>query len=40
LPLGLQVIGKAFDEATVFKVGRSVEQAAGFSAKPVKWWRA
>jgi aspartyl-tRNA(Asn)/glutamyl-tRNA(Gln) amidotransferase subunit A len=39
LPLGLQIIGKAFDEATVLKVGRSVEQAAGFSAKPASWWR-
>ncbi len=39
LPLGLQIIGKAFDEATVLKVGRSVEQAAGFAAKPPRWWR-
>ena len=34
LPLGLQVIGRAFDEATVLRVGRSIEQAAGFTAKP------
>jgi aspartyl-tRNA(Asn)/glutamyl-tRNA(Gln) amidotransferase subunit A len=40
LPLGLQVIGKAFDEATVLRVGRSVEQAANFGAKPQKWWTA
>jgi len=39
LPLGLQVIGQAFDEATVFKVGRAIEQAAGFTATPAKWWR-
>jgi aspartyl-tRNA(Asn)/glutamyl-tRNA(Gln) amidotransferase subunit A len=39
LPLGLQVIGKAFDEATVLKVGRSIEQAADFTAKPATWWR-
>jgi aspartyl-tRNA(Asn)/glutamyl-tRNA(Gln) amidotransferase subunit A len=39
LPLGLQIIGKAFDEATVFRVGRSVEAAAGFTAKPATWWR-
>ncbi|HUO92328.1 MAG TPA: Asp-tRNA(Asn)/Glu-tRNA(Gln) amidotransferase subunit GatA [Rhizomicrobium sp.] len=39
LPLGLQVIGKAFDEATVFKVGRSLEQGANFTAKPATWWR-
>src|SRR6202012_1054660 len=40
LPLGLQVIGKAFDEATVLRAGRSVEQAANFTAKPQQWWRA
>jgi aspartyl-tRNA(Asn)/glutamyl-tRNA(Gln) amidotransferase subunit A len=34
LPLGLQVIGRAFDEETVFRVGRALEQAAGFSAVP------
>ncbi|MEX2202351.1 MAG: Asp-tRNA(Asn)/Glu-tRNA(Gln) amidotransferase subunit GatA [Dongiaceae bacterium] len=34
LPLGLQVIGRAFDEATVLRVGRSIERAAGFTAKP------
>ena len=38
LPLGLQVIGKALDEATVFQVGAALEQAAGFTAKPGKWW--
>src|SRR6185437_14549716 len=30
LPLGLQVIGKAFDEATVLRAGRSIETAAAF----------
>jgi len=40
LPLGLQIIGKAFDEATVLRAGRSIEQAAGFTAKPQPWWRA
>ncbi|WP_339928886.1 Asp-tRNA(Asn)/Glu-tRNA(Gln) amidotransferase subunit GatA [uncultured Brevundimonas sp.] len=38
LPLGLQVIGKALDEATVFKVASALEDAAGFVAKPEKWW--
>ncbi|EGF89820.1 glutamyl-tRNA and/or aspartyl-tRNA amidotransferase, A subunit [Asticcacaulis biprosthecium C19] len=38
LPLGLQVIGKTLDEGTVFAVGAALEQAAGFSAKPSKWW--
>jgi aspartyl-tRNA(Asn)/glutamyl-tRNA(Gln) amidotransferase subunit A len=34
LPLGLHVIGKPFDEATVLKVGQVIENAAGFTAKP------
>ena len=37
LPLGLQVIGKAFDEETLFQTAHVIEQAAGrFS--PSKWW--
>lgn len=37
LPLGLQVIGKAFDEETLFSVGDIIEKAAGrFS--PKRWW--
>ena len=34
LPLGLQVIGRPFDEATVFAVGATLERAACFSARP------
>jgi aspartyl-tRNA(Asn)/glutamyl-tRNA(Gln) amidotransferase subunit A len=34
LPLGLQVIGRAFDEETVLRVGGVLERAAGFTAKP------
>ncbi|MBS0558749.1 MAG: Asp-tRNA(Asn)/Glu-tRNA(Gln) amidotransferase subunit GatA [Proteobacteria bacterium] len=34
LPLGLQVIGKPFDEETVFSVAAAIERAAGFSALP------
>jgi len=34
LPLGLQVIGRAFDEETMFKVAGVLEQAAGFDAVP------
>jgi aspartyl-tRNA(Asn)/glutamyl-tRNA(Gln) amidotransferase subunit A len=34
LPLGLQVIGRNFDEETVFAVGRAIERAAAFTAKP------
>ncbi len=38
LPLGLQVIGKAFDEATVLRAGRAIEIAADFRSKPHAWW--
>ena len=34
LPLGLQVIGRAFDEETVFAVGAALERAAAFEALP------
>ncbi len=34
LPLGLQILGKAFDEETVFKVGGVLEEAAGFETLP------
>jgi aspartyl-tRNA(Asn)/glutamyl-tRNA(Gln) amidotransferase subunit A len=39
LPLGLQVIGKAFDETTVLRAGRAIEIAADFRARPQAWWR-
>jgi aspartyl-tRNA(Asn)/glutamyl-tRNA(Gln) amidotransferase subunit A len=32
--LGLQVIGKMFDEETVFRVGGALETAANFTARP------
>ncbi len=38
LPLGLQVIGRALDEETVFAVAGALEQAAGFTAKAKAWW--
>lgn len=34
LPMGLQILGKAWDEETVFRVGRAVERAANFTAIP------
>jgi aspartyl-tRNA(Asn)/glutamyl-tRNA(Gln) amidotransferase subunit A len=34
LPLGLQVIGRHFDEETVFAVSAALERAAGFTALP------
>ena len=37
LPLGLQLIGRPFDEDTLFSLGEVIEQAAGhFTAR--KWW--
>jgi len=38
LPLGLQIITRALDEETMFSVGAAIEDAAGFGAKPEKWW--
>ncbi len=38
LPLGLQVIGKALDEESVFAVSAELERAANFRAKAAKWW--
>jgi aspartyl-tRNA(Asn)/glutamyl-tRNA(Gln) amidotransferase subunit A len=38
LPLGLQLIGKALDEGTVFSLAGAIEKAADFKAKPQKWW--
>ena len=38
LPLGLQLIGRALDEGTLFSLAAAMEQAAGFKAKPEKWW--
>jgi len=34
LPLGLQLIGRPFDEETLFRVGGVIEQAAQFTATP------
>jgi aspartyl-tRNA(Asn)/glutamyl-tRNA(Gln) amidotransferase subunit A len=38
LPLGLQLIGRALDEGTLFSLGGAIEKAADFRAKPQKWW--
>jgi aspartyl-tRNA(Asn)/glutamyl-tRNA(Gln) amidotransferase subunit A len=38
LPLGLQLIGKPFDEQGVLNAGLAIESRAGFTAKPEKWW--
>jgi len=37
LPLGLQLIGRPFDEETLFSLGEVIERAAGRFTPP-KWW--
>ena len=37
LPLGLQLIGRPFEEETLFSLGHVIEQAAGHFA-PEPWW--
>ncbi len=37
LPLGLQLIGRPFDEETLFQAGHVIEQAAG-RFEPETWW--
>jgi aspartyl-tRNA(Asn)/glutamyl-tRNA(Gln) amidotransferase subunit A len=38
LPLGLQLIGRPFDEETLFSLGEAIEQAAGPMTLPDPWW--
>ena len=38
LPLGLQLIGRPWEEGDLLNVAYSLERAAGFVAKPDKWW--
>ena len=38
LPLGLQIIGKPFDEQGVLNAGLAIEERAGFTARPETWW--
>jgi aspartyl-tRNA(Asn)/glutamyl-tRNA(Gln) amidotransferase subunit A len=38
LPLGLQLIGKPWEEADLLNTAYALEKAAGFVAKPAKWW--
>jgi aspartyl-tRNA(Asn)/glutamyl-tRNA(Gln) amidotransferase subunit A len=37
-PLGLQLIGKPFDEATLFSASQVIEDAAGHFRAPHAWW--
>ena len=38
LPLGLQMIGRPWEEADLLNHAFVLEQAAGFVSKPGKWW--
>ncbi|MEC7234097.1 MAG: amidase family protein, partial [Pseudomonadota bacterium] len=38
LPLGLQLIGKAFGEEELLRAAQVLETAAAFSAAPAEWW--
>ncbi len=37
-PIGLQLIGKPFDESTLFRAAQVIEDAAGHFPVPTKWW--
>jgi aspartyl-tRNA(Asn)/glutamyl-tRNA(Gln) amidotransferase subunit A len=38
LPLGLQLIGRPWEEGDLLNTAYALEQAVGFVAKPSKWW--
>jgi len=38
LPLGLQLIGRPWEEGDLLNTAYALENAAGFVAKPGKWW--
>ncbi len=38
LPLGLQLIGRPWEEGDLLNLAHVLEGAAGFVAKPAKWW--
>ncbi len=38
LPLGLQLIGKPWEEGELMNVAQALEDRAGFVSKPAKWW--
>jgi aspartyl-tRNA(Asn)/glutamyl-tRNA(Gln) amidotransferase subunit A len=38
LPLGLQLIGRPWEEAELLNCAQVLESRAGFVAKPAKWW--
>ena len=38
LPLGLQLIGRPWEEGDLLNTAYALEQAAGFVGKPARWW--
>ncbi len=38
LPLGLQLIGKPWEEGDLLNIAHSLEERTGFVSKPQKWW--
>lgn len=38
LPLGLQLIGRPWEEADLLNTAYALERAVGFVSKPTKWW--
>jgi aspartyl-tRNA(Asn)/glutamyl-tRNA(Gln) amidotransferase subunit A len=38
LPLGLQLIGRPWEEGELLNAAYALEDAAGFVAKPARWW--
>jgi aspartyl-tRNA(Asn)/glutamyl-tRNA(Gln) amidotransferase subunit A len=38
LPLGLQLVGRPFEEETLFSLGQALEQAAPTINLPESWW--
>jgi len=38
LPLGLQLIGRPWEEGDLLNTAYALERAAGFAAKPARWW--
>lgn len=40
LPLGLQLLGKPFDEETIIRTAGVLEQAANMTIQPTEWWRS
>ena len=39
LPLGLQLIGKPFDEQTILNLSLAIQKRAGFKREINDWWK-